>query len=236
MSPLSKRGVVGERLRRTILAGLGRTYAGLGVKPKRFLVSLQRVHGVPIRSFEDMFRLRLDIVDSLAEQTISASKKLAAIEGAGVGLGGFISLVPDMSFLAVIAMRMLQKLSLIYGFEYANEEETAELWLAAASAAGLDLGRDFLQKEVVERFVPRVMERIAARMGAEAAEKWSARAIPFVSGVLGGALNYYFIREWGRRAKRHFRERHLERRELRFAAPPNILLFPGSTPPLPSPN
>jgi hypothetical protein len=236
MMPMRKRGVVAERLRRKILAGLGRTYAGFGVRPKRFLASLQRVHAVPIRSFDDMFRLRLDIVDSLADQTISASKKLAVIEGAGIGLGGFVTLVPDMSFLAVIAMRMLQKLSLIYGFEYANEEDTAELWLAAASAAGLDLGRDFVQKELVERFVPRVMERIAARMSVEVAEKWSARAIPLVSGALGAALNYYFIREWGRRAKRHFRERHLERRQLRFSAPPNILLFPGSTPSLPSPN
>jgi hypothetical protein len=93
-----------------------------------------------------------------------------------------------------------------------------------------------VQKELVERFVPRVMERIAARMSVEVAEKWSARAIPLVSGALGAALNYYFIREWGRRAKRHFRERHLERRQLRFSAPPNILLFPGSTPSLPSPN
>jgi len=29
-----------------------------------------------------------------------------------------------------------------------------------------------------------------------------------VSGALGGALNYYFVREWGRRAGRHFREKH----------------------------
>jgi hypothetical protein len=236
MAAMSRRGVMVERLRRRILAGLGRTYGGFGVRPKRFLASLQRVHGVPIRSFEDMFHLRLDIVDSLADRTISASKKLAVIEGAGIGMGGFATLVPDVSFLAVIAMRMLQKLSLIYGFEYANEEDTAELWLAAASAAGLDLGRDFVQKELVERFVPRVMERVAARMSAEMAEKWCARAIPLVSGILGGALNYYFIREWGRRAKRHFRERHLERRGLRFAPSPNVLLFPGSPPTLPSPN
>ena len=46
------------------------------------------------------------------------------------------------------------------------------------------------------------------KMGAEVAEKWTARAIPLISGALGGALNYYFVREWGKRAKKHFRERH----------------------------
>ena len=64
---------------------------------------------------------------------------------------------------------------------------------------------------MLERFVPRVMERVAARMGAEVAEKWAGRLIPVLSGVIGGTLNYYFIREWGRRAKDHFRERHLMR-------------------------
>jgi len=84
----------------------------------------------------------------------------------------------------------------------------AGLWIAAASAAGVDLGRELIEKEAIERFVPRIVERIAAKMSCEVVEKWSARLIPVVSGALGGALNYYFVREWGRRAGRHFREKH----------------------------
>ena len=37
----------------------------------------------------------------------------------------------------------------------------------------------------------------------------AARLVPLVSSAACGALNYYFIRGWGRRAQRHFRERHL---------------------------
>jgi hypothetical protein len=207
-------------IRRAVMAGLGRTYSGFGVKPEKFLAHLQTAHRVPIQSFDEMFLQRMDIVDSIADKTIASSKKLAMLEGAGDGLGGFMTLVPDVSLLAAIAMRMLQKLSLIYGFEYTTPAESAELWVAAATAAGVDLGRDFVQKEVVERFVPRVMERIAVRVGTEAAEKWTARAIPLASGVIGGALNYYFIREWGRRAKKHFREQHLLRRQSYYRVPP----------------
>ena len=169
--------------RRAVMAGLGRTYSGFGVKPEKFLSHLQTAHHLPIQSFDEMFLQRMDIV-------------------------------------AAIAMRMLQKLSLIYGFEYATPAESAELWVAAASAAGVDLGREFVQKEVVERFVPRVMERIALRVGAETAEKWAARAIPFASGAIGGTLNYFFIREWGRRAKKHFRDQHLLRRQSYYRVPP----------------
>jgi EcsC protein family len=207
-------------IRSAVMAGLGRTYSGFGVKPEKFLAHLQTAHRLPIQSFEEMFLQRMDFVDSIADKTIRSSKRLALLEGAGVGLGGFMTLVPDVSLLAAIAMRMLQKLSLIYGFEYTTPAESAELWVAAASAAGVDLGRDFVQKEVVERFVPRVMERIALRVGTETAEKWAARAIPLASGVIGGGLNYLFIREWGRRAKKHFRDQHLLRRQEYYRVSP----------------
>jgi uncharacterized protein (DUF697 family) len=205
-----------DRLRRTILAGLRRAYARVRVDPDEYLVRLRTAHGLGIQSYEDMFSVELEVLDSLADRTISAARKVAALEGAGLGMGGMLTLLPDMSILSAIVIRMLQKLSLIYGFTYSTDEEVAALWLAAATAAGLDLGREVVEKEALERFVPRVMERIAAKMSAEVAEKWSARLIPVLSGALGGALNYYFIRQWGRRAKQYFREKHRQARSGRL--------------------
>ena len=103
--------------------------------------------------------------------------KLAAAEGAGFGLGGILTIVPDLGILSAITMRTIQKLSLIYGFELNTDDEIAELWIAAASAAGVDISRELLEKEVVNRFVPRVIQRIAAKVGAEVTEKWMGRLI-----------------------------------------------------------
>ncbi len=156
--------------------------------------------------------MEVGVLDDVAGDVIEAGMKVAAVEGAGLGLGGIVTIVPDLSILAGITLRMIQKLSLIYGFEYSTDDEMAELWIAAASAAGVDISKELLEKEVVNRFVPRVIERIAARASAEVVEKWSGRLIPFVSSVIGAGLNYYFVRAWGERAQRHFRERHLEKR------------------------
>jgi uncharacterized protein (DUF697 family) len=166
-----------------------------------------------------MFSVPEETVEYVAQRTISASMKIAALEGAGLGLGGLLTVAPDMGILSAVSLRMIQKLSLIYGFEYSTDEEVAALWVAAAAAAGVDLGRELLEKEVIERFVPRVMERITIRMSAEVAEKWSARLIPVLSGAIGGALNYYFVCEWGRRSRIHFREKHRLVRKQRSFAP-----------------
>src|SRR5207249_2028276 len=105
--------------------------------------------------------------------------------------------------LAAITMRTVQKLSLLYGFEYNTDDEIAELWIAAASAAGVDVSRELLEKEVVNRFVPKVIQRIATRASTEVVEKWAGRLIPIASSAIGAGLNYYFVRSWGERARAH---------------------------------
>jgi uncharacterized protein (DUF697 family) len=164
---------------------------------------------LPVSSLHQVYSFHPAALDHVADETIKASMKLAAAEGAGFGVGGLITIVPEFGVLAAITLRMMQKLSLIYGFAYSTDAEVAELWIATASAAGVDVGKDLLEKEVLERFVPRIIRRIAAKAGTEVAEKWSGRLVPVLSSAIGGTLNYYFVREWGHRAKRYFREKHL---------------------------
>ena len=189
--------------------GLLRAYRGVGVNPEKFLKHLRRAYGLHVTSFREMKTVPLPVVDYLADKTIRAAMKLAMLEGAGTGLGGLLSILPDVGILGGITWRMIQKLSLIHGFEYASEDDLADLWLAAASAAGVDMSKDLLRKQVIERFVPRIIERIAVQGGGEIAENGLARMVPVLGSVMGGALNHYFVRGWGRRAQRHFRERHL---------------------------
>jgi hypothetical protein len=222
-------GWTAKIVRSAIRKGLGRAYEQVRVDPHKYLDHLRRAHRLPIRTWDDMLRLDPEVIRPHAEQVIRVSSKAAALEGAGFGLGGMLTIVPDMGVLSAITVRLLQKLSLLYGFEYATENETVELWLAAAGAAGLDLGREFLEKRAVEQVVPRIVDRIAIKVGAEIAEKWSGRLIPILSAGAGGTLNYYFVRSWGRRAQKHFAERHRILREDRFSHSP-ILLSPPSLP------
>jgi hypothetical protein len=194
---------------RAAQAGFRRAYDQVRIDERRYLAQIKRAHRLPIDSWSDMFLLGPEVVNPIAQSTIRAASRMAALEGMGLGLGGFFTVVPDMGILAAITLRMLQKLSLLHGFEYRTEEENLSLWVAGASAAGVDMGRNFLERQAVEKVVPRIIDRMAVRVGAEVAEKWAGRIVPIVSAGAAGMINYHFVRTWGRRAHKHFLERHL---------------------------
>src|SRR5882762_10150422 len=221
------------RVEKTLVKGLTRAYSTVQVDPGKFLIQLRAAYRLPISGYHGVYSLDMEELDTVADDLIRSGMKLAAVEGAGFGLGGMITILPDLGILSAITMRTIQKLSLVYGFQFNTDEEIAELWIAAASAAGVDITRELLEKEVVNKFVPRVIQRIAARASTEVVEKWAGRMIPLLSSALGAGLNYWFVRAWGERAKSHFRARHLQiRQQAQQAAlrPPAPEVLPASNP------
>jgi len=219
----SEKSCLRLRVEKAVPKALCHAYKTVQVDPNRFLMELRAGHGLPVSSFQGMYSVEPPVLDTVAERIIRGSMKLAAAEGAGFGLGGLLTIVPDFSILAGITLRTIHKLSLLYGFEFNTDEEMAELWIAAASAAGVDLGRDLLERSVVNKFIPRIIQRIAAKASAEFVEKWAGRMIPVVSSLIGATLNYYFVRGWGERAHAHFRQKHLALRQQKLKAEPIIL-------------
>jgi uncharacterized protein (DUF697 family) len=208
------------RVEDALRRGFTQAYETVKVDPNNFLLQLRTAYGLPISTYQGVFSVHEEQLDQVAADIIRAGMKVAAVEGAGFGLGGLLTIVPDLSILAGITIRTIQKLSLLYGFQYATDTEVADLWVAAASAAGVDISRELVEKQVVNRFVPRVIQRIAVQASADVVERWAGRLIPVLSSAIGAVLNYYFVRAWGERALRHFRDKHMAmRRELTAPAP-----------------
>jgi uncharacterized protein (DUF697 family) len=199
---------VGRFLRFGVLRGL----RSVEIDPEEFRRSLAERHGLWVPHFGRMKDVPLEKLDSIAERLIHDAQRLAMAEGAGFGLGGVLTILPDASLLTVITLRLIQKLCLLYGFEEDGPERRLQMWTAAAAAAGIDIGKDFAEKQMVEKLAPRVASRLAIRIGEESAEKWVGRIVPLASSAIGGALNYSFVRTWGRRVQRHLRAKHLAER------------------------
>jgi len=121
------------------MRGLTRAYDTVKVNPDKFLIQLRAAYDLPVTSFQGVYTVELGYLDEVAASIVRSSMKMASVQGAGFGLGGLLTLVPDLGLLSAITMRMIQKLSLLYGFEFNTDEEMADLWIAAASAAAWTL-------------------------------------------------------------------------------------------------
>ena len=102
------------------------------VDPERYLEHLRVAHNLPALTHEGVYSVNVALLDQIAEETIRGSMRIDAAEGAGLGMGGMLTIIPDLRIPAAITIRMIQKLSLIYGFPYNIDQEEAEPWVAAA--------------------------------------------------------------------------------------------------------
>jgi hypothetical protein len=212
----------GSPFARLLRFGFFQGLRSVAIDPDDFRAYLGRKHRLHVSDFRRMHLVPVERLDSIAEHLIKDAQRLALAEGAGFGLGGMITLVPDAGLLTIITLRLIQRLTLLYGFRPEGDDERRELWLAAAAATGIDLGKDLAEKQMLEKLAPRVAERLAVKFGQEAAEKWVGRLVPIASSVIGGALNFAFVGSWGRRAQRNLRARHIAERPIRVvvSAPP----------------
>ena len=192
--------------------GLRRGLRSVEVNPEAFRRQLANKHGLWVPNFGRMQDVPLERLDEIAKSLIRDAARLAMAEGAGFGLGGMVTVLPDAGLLTAITLRLIQRLCLLYGFESRGQDERMELWMAAAAASGIDFGKDLAEKQMFEKLAPRIAERLAVRLGQETAEKWVGRLIPLASSAIGGALNFSFVRAWGRRVQRNLRAKHLSAR------------------------
>lgn len=207
--------LVGRGVNRVLRFGLRRGLRSVEVRPEDFRRQLADKHGLWVPNFSRMHDVPLERLDAIAKTLIRDAERLALAEGAGFGLGGMITLLPDAGLLTAITLRLIQRLCLLYGFETRGGDERVELWLAAATATGIDYGKDLVEKQMFEKLGPKIAQRLAVKLGEETAEKWVGRLIPLASSAIGGALNFSFVRGWGRRVQRNLREKHVQARASR---------------------
>jgi len=206
------KSLAGRTMGRFLRFGMLRGLRSVEINPEDFRKYLAAKHQLWVPHFGRMRDVPLEKLDAVAERLIHDAQRLAMAQGAGLGLGGIITVLPDASLLTIITLRLIQRLCLLYGFEETGRERRMEMWMAAAAAAGIDFSKDLAEKQMIEKLAPRVASRLAVRIGEESAEKWIGRMVPLASSAIGGALNYAFVGSWGRRVQRHLREKYLAER------------------------
>src|SRR5260370_11649880 len=160
---------MGRGLDRMLRFGVRRGLGSVEVNPEDFRRQLADRRGLWVPNFGRMQDVPVEGLDAIAQKLIRAAERLDLAEGAGFGLGGMITLLPDAGILTAITLRLIQRLCLLYGFEPRGQDERVELWLAAASATGVDYGKDLVEKQMFEKLAPRIAKRLAVKLCVEQA-------------------------------------------------------------------
>src|SRR5438105_2625131 len=107
-----------RRVESGLRRGFQHAYETVKVDPSKFLLQVRAAYGLPITNFQGVYSLEVGELDDLAHRVIRSGMRVAAAEGAGFGLGGLMTIVPDLGILSAVTLRTIQKLSLVYGFEF----------------------------------------------------------------------------------------------------------------------
>src|SRR5437879_10462379 len=146
-----KGSLAGRTFGRFLRFGVLRGLRSIQSDPENFRRHLANKHGLWVQDFARMKDVPTERLDAIATELIRNAGRLALAEGAGFGLGGMMTLLPDASILTVITLRLIQRLCLLYGFDTRGQDERLELWLDAATATGVDYGKDMGEKQMFEK-------------------------------------------------------------------------------------
>jgi len=193
-----------------------------------------------IKRFEDIRSASLAQKDAVARSIARNYRRRAALTGAVTGLPGgawaIVAAGADVQLTAIYAVRMAASVAQAYGYNTTDLQEQAELADVLAIAAGVDTLRgvgQYLSRQGLAHLLPEILPKILVRMSLqltqEQAAKWVGRLIPGFGALIGGSIDYGFLRVAGDRAVAHYHNRFLaEGGALPAGAAPAALPSPAS--------
>ncbi|HEV8193239.1 MAG TPA: EcsC family protein [Ktedonobacterales bacterium] len=190
-------------------------------RPDPRVLALHQALDPSIERFEDIARATLAHKDAVARQIARRYRHRAALTGAVTSLpGGLWAIVAagaDVQLTATYSVRMAAMIAQSYGYDTSILEEQAHLADVLALVAGIDSLRgvgNWLTREGLVHSLPQVLPRILTRLSIEITEeqaaKWVGRIIPGVGAIVGGGIDYAFLRAAGERALAYYHNRFLE--------------------------
>jgi hypothetical protein len=184
-----------------------------------------RQAGKPVTSIEDVARLDLEMVDSVAGDKRVHEGAVAGMEGAAAGFFGGWALAADVAGVMLLSMRAVQSRALVYGFDPSEDEELAFVLqvLDAASRLGPDskaaartgvsiVGKQMANMIVVQQSLDQVLQRLPKQLAVRLAAMKAESIAPVIGAATSASFNAWYLQAVSHTARMAYRERFLRRK------------------------
>ena len=150
--------------------------------------------------------------ESLARVAYKKHVRLARLEGGALGIGGAITVAPDLVSLIWIQTRMVFYIAAAYGYDPLHPMRPAE-YLAlqglydtpaqardALDGVGKHMAQAMVEKALSGRRTDALHLRLAKYIAKRLARRYAGRLIPFIGAPIGAIQNGGVTKDLGRRA------------------------------------
>ena len=193
--------------------------------------------GLRASSPEELSGCDIKDLDTLAMTYFTANKVIAALQGAGCGIGGLALLAADLPALFTISLRAIQQIGACYGMAVKSPSMTPVIMNILNTGASFDTALrsrafhdtrmvlpDLASNEPVRRVIERIqtgtleglvrqnIHRIPGEMARNIAQKKLVQFIPLVSAGISAGFNYWFMSNTLQASYMIFRKLYLERK------------------------
>ncbi|MDT8859393.1 EcsC family protein [Alkalihalobacillus sp. MEB130] len=183
---------------------------------KRRVISHARTFDPTITTIDDLQNLPLEQLDYLAEQLMAKQRLIALGQGGLTGMGGAFLLLSDLPALAVIQLRSLQHLALVYGYDVRRPVELINMlklfYVATIPKSHQAREWDKLIAEVEEQdrehvfysgddailqdsIFEQLLKQLAKSFVLTMLRKKMIQGVPLVGMAVGAGMNYRFSQQ-----------------------------------------
>lgn len=190
--------------------------------------------GISIIDCKELKHRDIKDLDKLAQKFFTSNKIMAALEGAGTGLGGLVLIAADIPLLFGLCFRAIQQIGTCYGFDMEDPKMSMVVMsclnvglvtsAAAKSAALADMAitaealmKNWTYKKIAEttqtgafvQALKNITKKLPPKIAENITKKKLAQLIPILGGVVGAGFNYWYLKNVTTTSYMIFRELYL---------------------------
>jgi|GEM_PF-1414009 len=214
-----------------------RDYSHYTVYPSSILEKISLKAGSRLDSLDQVKEISISCLDNAALECISFNRGVAAAEGGLTGLMGLQGLMIDLPFLYGVLFRIIEEISLCYGYRIDTPEERFHILTTLETShmteekdrraaflklANLQLSlRGGISLSDIQLYLSKGLTSLSQRLGSALLGRRLALILKVAGGVAGGIFNYLLAQQIADSAFHIYRKRFLaDRAEERRADSP----------------
>lgn len=102
----------------------------------------------PIETIDDIAKMPIEDMTEMSHQLQSERSKLATVQGASTGFGGIFTLVIDIPLILGMALKTLQEIAIIHGYDPNEKKERVFIVKCLQFASADIVGKEAILKEL----------------------------------------------------------------------------------------